>query len=342
MKVLFLPVFSITGASSRYRVYQYLSGLNEHGIKTKVIERPGRNACSKLIHLARVLVTALFADAVFIQKRTLGRAICLVWLVNRNIIYDLDDAIYTHPTLVKMSQSELQRTRADLARTLRLSKHVIVGNRYLKTYVEQYNRQVTVIPTVIDTVAYRPEERQPSEPVIIGWVGSSVNLFYLEHLNEVFCELANKYGNRISLKVISDGQARLTSKIATINQQWKLETEIEDLRGIDIGIMPLVDDEWTRGKCGFKALQYMALGIPVVASPVGMSTEIIEDGINGFLAESDAEWIEKLSRLIEDKALRHRLGAKGRETVENRYSLKIALPTLIAVLEDVACSEHEE
>jgi len=130
--------------------------------------------------------------------------------------------------------------------------------------------------------------------------------------------------------------------VATEQPPWALEREVELFNTCDVGVYPLADDEWSRGKCGFKAIEFMACGVPVVASAVGVNREIIEDGVNGFLASTDDEWVEKLGRLLEDPALRRRFGQAGRRTIEERYSLRVHAPTLGALLHDVARRERRQ
>jgi glycosyltransferase involved in cell wall biosynthesis len=155
--------------------------------------------------------------------------------------------------------------------------------------------------------------------LVIGWTGTHSTSAYLEGIYSALETLNKKYN--FKFLVISNKQPSRQLAVDSW-QEWQKETEIEDLDQIDIGIMPMPDNDWTRGKCGFKALQFMALGKPVVASPVGVNTEIIQDGVNGFLASAEEEWVEKLSRLIEDPELRERLGKAGRKTVVERYSVE--------------------
>lgn len=198
-------------------------------------------------------------------------------------------------------------------------------------YARKFNPNVVVNPTTIDTEnLHNNSFRKPypysgqevlGEPnsVIIGWTGSHSTLKYLEGLTSVLGMLEQKYDN-LSLLVIADKAPQLSLK-RMIFKKWSKDTEAEDLAAIDIGIMPLPDDEWTKGKCGFKALQYMAMGIPALVSPVAVNRIIVQNGQNGFWCSGDEEWIEKISVLIEDVALRKQLGAKARIFVEQHYSV---------------------
>ncbi len=324
MKVLFIPFYSKLWASSRHRVYLYIERLQQKGIICKVLKPHRTNFFSRVIYAIRLMFYLLKTDIVFIQKRVFLKYLFrLIRLFNNRIIFDFDDAIFLFPDVEPI-----------LVKILKGCKHIIAGNEYLKSYALKYNKNVTVIPTPIDCKEYKPimNHQEEKDLVIIGWIGMSNNLLYLEKLKEVFNRIYEKKGDEVKLKVICD-KPFLLKKLEVINQIWELDLELEVLRTIDIGVMPLTDDQWTRGKCTYKALLFMSLGIPVVASPIGMNKEVIQDGVNGFLANSDNEWFEKLSRLIDDKKLRYSIGMEGRKTVEERYSYKAVLSKLIEVFD---------
>jgi glycosyltransferase involved in cell wall biosynthesis len=148
-------------------------------------------------------------------------------------------------------------------------------------------------------------------------------------LTNVFRKLQERY--HVEIKIVGDINISLEN-VKIVPEKWSYETEITQLQSFDIGIMPMTDDEWTKGKCGLKILQYMAVGLPCVCSPAGVNKEIVQDGVNGFLANSNEEWIEQLSLLIENPNLRKKLGIVGRKTVEERYSLKVNAPRLRQVI----------
>jgi glycosyltransferase involved in cell wall biosynthesis len=237
--------------------------------------------------------------------------------LNPNMLLEFDDAIY----LTFLHKKKIPRL-------IRISKHVIVGNNFLNHYALQFNPHVTVIPTVIDTDRYSPKKDYRRRGKLnIGWVGLAYNLPYVKDLTEVFKKLKHKVDSFQLTVICSKGLG--IEGVEVILKQWSYDDEIMDIRSLDIGIMPLADDEWAKGKCGLKVLQYMACGVPVVASPVGVNKEIIRDGENGFLAASEHEWLEKLSLLARDEELRRTLGQKGRETVEKHYSLKLWGPKVV-------------
>jgi glycosyltransferase involved in cell wall biosynthesis len=209
----------------------------------------------------------------------------------------------------------------------------MAGNQYLADYALEVNPNVTIIPTTIDTDKYLPIERDPKpETLTIGWSGSFSTVQHLDTIRDVLQELAKT--EKFKLRVIGTPNYKLPG-VVTEAIQWRSETEIEDLQKIDIGLMPLPDEDWSRGKCGLKALQYMALGIPTICSPVGVNTKIINDGENGYLVSTNEQWIAKLKELIHSADLRKRLGDRGRETVVDGYSAKSQAPRVLKLFESV-------
>lgn len=226
------------------------------------------------------------------------------------MLLEFDDAIFLTPL-----------HRCKIPKLITMSQHVIVGNDYLRDYALKFNPHVSVIPTVVDTERYKPKEDYHAQgQVNIGWMGLAYNLSYLKQLEGTFQKLKLEVGNCILIVISSQGL--IMKGIETIFKPWSYDNEVEAIQGLDIGIMPLPDDEWAKGKCGLKVLQYMACGVSVVASSVGVNTDIIKDGENGLLAATEKDWLKKLTLLARDEELRRKLGQKGRETVEDRYSLK--------------------
>ncbi|HYG18609.1 MAG TPA: glycosyltransferase family 4 protein [Ohtaekwangia sp.] len=236
------------------------------------------------------------------------------------MVYDFDDAIWIDVVSANNKALGWLKDAGKTARIIAMADLVFAGNAYLAGYAKKFNSNVAVIPTTIDTEHYRPGPRRENGPVVIGWSGSVSTIEHFEHAVPALQKIKERYGSRISIKVIGDGQYK-SEALGILGRPWNFSSELHDLQEIDIGIMPLPDDEWARGKCGLKGLQYMALEIPTIMSPVGVNSEIIQDGINGFLADSEEAWIEKLARLIEQPSLRQRIGAAGRETVVQHYSV---------------------
>lgn len=353
MNVLFVVPYPIEAPSTRYRVYQYLPYLEANGIAPTVsrfidssdffrrLYQPGGVAAkaayfgeriiSRLLDLTRV---GRF-DAVFIQREALpiGPALfeTLAAKLGAPLIFDFDDAIYLpHASDANRWVSWLKQP-GKTAAIVRHSRQVIVGNGVLAAYAQQYNPQVTIIPSSIDATLYpvRAIEQARPDVITLGWVGSGSNLSYLHQIAPALRQLSQSH--RVRVEVV--GGTIALEGIEVHCRPWQLANEISDLHSFDIGLMPLPDNPWTQGKGGFKAIQYMGVGLPVVASPVGINTEIIKDGVNGCLAASTAEWLGALTRLVEDAALRRRLGEAGRATVVERYSTQVNGPRLLAVLE---------
>ncbi|MEO6545255.1 MAG: glycosyltransferase family 4 protein [Nitrospiraceae bacterium] len=243
----------------------------------------------------------------------------LLVMLNWKLVVELDDAIY----LTRFHQRKMSAL-------FRVSSAAIVGNHVLANYVERFAPRVLVVPTVVDTDRFRPAAKfgssQDREGVLtIVWVGLASNFSYLELLIPVIRELQRT--ERVQFRVISSRPPVLPG-VNLDFRLWSLEGEVADLQGGHIGVMPLSDTEWSRGKCGLKLLQYMALGLPAVASPIGVNREIISDGANGFLASTKEEWHATLIRLCRDSELRIRIGQAARKTVESEYSLSVWGPRL--------------
>lgn len=217
------------------------------------------------------------------------------------------------------------------------SDAVIVGNRFLKDQVMRFLEpsKVRLIPTAIDINAYpKTKESSNSSETILGWIGTHSTLKYLKDLDRVFEALAKRF-NQISLKIVCDEFCDF-STIPVIKKRWSLEEENDDLISFDIGLMPLKNDLWSRGKCGLKIIQYQCVGLPVVCTPVGVNRDIIRDGYNGFWAATSQEWVERLSVLIEREDLRRKMGARGIAVVAKEFNTEVTSKTLLAVLHEVS------
>jgi glycosyltransferase involved in cell wall biosynthesis len=249
-------------------------------------------------------------------------------------VFDFDDAVFVSYKSPSNGYLSYLKFPAKTAEICKLAGHVMAGNEYLADYARQSNNSVTIIPTTIDTAKYEYFERSDdTKTITIGWSGSFSTIQHLDTIRDVLRELA--ISEKFRLRVIGSPSYDLAG-VETEAVEWRSATEIDDLRQIDIGLMPLPDEDWTRGKCGLKALQYMALGIPTICSPVGVNSTIIRDGENGLLAGDKAEWIGKLKRLMHDPGLRRRIGRAGRETVEAEYSAKVVAPKVLEIFRSAA------
>lgn len=267
-------------------------------------------------------------DFVFIHREILpaGPPI-LEWFIakvlQKKIIYDFDDAIWNTDLKNEPLLQKLVKWRGKVASICKWSYKVSCGNEYLYSYARRHNSSVVLNPTTIDTKELHNPHRyavikNPNE-IVIGWTGTHSTIKYLHDIAPVIKHLEDT-NPHVRFVVIADKKPDLDLK-SILFIPWSKENEGRDLMKFDIGIMPLTDDEWSQGKCGFKALQYMALGIPCVASPVGVNKKIIDDSINGFLCTTPYQWLEALSTLIYDAHLRKEMGLRAREKVIKDYSV---------------------
>jgi glycosyltransferase involved in cell wall biosynthesis len=250
------------------------------------------------------------------------------------LIYDFDDSIWIPTISIGNRGLHFLKNTSKVKSIISLSTHIVTGNQYLANYARKYNTNVSVIPSTIDTDIYTPRVINKSKTVTIGWSGSFSTIPHFEFIIPTLLRIKLKYPDRVQFLVIGVPGYQC-NELGVISIPWSAQTEVIDLHRIDIGIMPLPDDEWTRGKCGMKGLQYMAAGIPTIMSPVGVNHEIIQDGENGYLASTDAEWIDKLSALIESNDLKDKFAVNGRKTVEEKYSVKANAPLYLQLFEKV-------
>jgi len=357
MKVLFLTPTPLEGACTRYRAYQYFPYLKSQGVECifrpfmsegfyKMMYSNGHYG-KKLLRLAwslfartRELMTAERCDVVFIQREAMiiGPPVIegfIGKILRRPIVFDFDDATfvpYISPTFGRALSKLRWFSKTDSI--LKYSAHVIAGNEYLKNYTLKFNGNVTIIPTVADTDRFAPSRvKHNAKKPIVGWIGSHSSTRYLKTIVPVLNALARKYD--FSVKIVGANERFFIPGAEVMNQEWRLDREIEDFQSLDIGLYPVIEDEWSVGKNGFKAIQYMAVGIPVVCSPVGVIREIVEDGKTGFLAQDPKEWEEKLALLINNADLRRKFGEAGRAVVEEKYSLKKWAPMFFSIINSI-------
>ena len=353
MKILFWVPYPHEGASNRVRVEQYLPYLKKENFES-ALHPFWSNAAFKILYekgnyFKKIFfflegVTSRFSDifqifrydAVFIHREAFPLGSCffesVVKFFKKPIIFDFDDAIFLPFTSPQNNFIEKFKKPEKVAKIIRLSNCVIAGNDYLAEFALRHNRNVSVIPTSVDLDKYYPITRDTGKKIVIGWIGSITTTDFLKQMRGVFTKLSERFSG-VKFKIIGGNfdNGKISSVICI---PWSLEEEVGQLRTFDIGIMPMPDNEWTRGKCGFKAILYMSMAIPSVCSPVGINKEIITDGVNGFLAADEGQWIEKLALLIEDCGLRNKMGVEARKTVEEKYSVKVNAPKFIAVLKE--------
>jgi glycosyltransferase involved in cell wall biosynthesis len=335
--VAFLTNGSIRVPSARMRAYQLVPVLREAGIDARVVDPgalPQRLGFTRLYRLA-VLRAARAADVVLVQKQLFDRAtLTALTMVNPRLAYDFDDALYAPHDRHRTTVVSPHIGRLDLV--LAKARLVIAGNDELAAYARARAARVAVVPTVVDVDRYaraiRP--RRPGGAVIVGWIGTAANLGYLEPLRQSIREIRERSAVPVEFRVISS-EPPDWPEVGVTFRRWTVERAIDDLAELDIGLAPLSDTPWTRGKCGFKALEYMALGVPTIASPVGVMASIVDHGRSGFLADAPEDWRLRLEQLIANADLRARIGEAGRAAVAERYSLKVIGPQLACLLRSV-------
>ncbi len=245
------------------------------------------------------------------------------------IVHDFDEAIFV-PNIHSANKSwAWLRDRRRPARVSAMATAVTVQNEYLAEFARRWNPRVTVIPTPVDVDGRHPRERRNPGPVVIGWLGSETTAPYLGLVDDALARVSEE--SDVIIRVV--GGAYRNPRVRRLEvREFALEREQSDLEGFDIGILPEPDDDWTRGKGGYKALLYMAVGIPVVASRVGVNTDIVSNAETGFCVSTTEEWVAALLRLVADPDLRERMGAAGRARVTDRYSIQAIAPRMANAL----------
>jgi glycosyltransferase involved in cell wall biosynthesis len=346
MKVLLLCRYPRLGASSRLRSYQYLPGLAQMGIEVEVSplfseeyleafygsgrKHPGHLVKAYWQRLKRLFMVSKY-DLLWLEKELFPwlPATAERFLDRLGIPYmvDYDDAIfhrYDH------SSSALLRflLGRKIDRVMAGATMVIAGNDYLAYRAKVAGaRRVMILPTVVDVRRYQTKPVCESTPFTIGWIGSPTTARYLQMLGQPLSSLGRMREIRL---VVIGAEMETLGGIPVETLEWSEATEAEFIQQFDVGIMPLYDELWERGKCGYKLIQYMASGLPVVASPVGVNREIVKHGVDGYLADSDQDWEKALMQLIDHPQQRLEMGKMGRSKVEQHYSLKVMTPRLVS------------
>lgn len=314
-------------AASRLRVLQYLPFFQDWNIEPLVVEYP-----KTLWGWLKTCPMLKEQDGIFFQrKRPPYFILRLLKMKKKKIIYDFDDAVMFKNSLSKNPYS--LRRKLSFKRIMRFSDLVIAGNSFLKQQAERYNKNVAVMPTPIDGRRYYQRPPTAGDEVTLGWIGDHGSIHYLESYRDVWEEIGRRFSN-VSLTIICD--TFIDSNYIRVKKiPWSLETEVDELSKVDIGVMPLFDDLWSKGKCGFKIVQYLGMGIPCVCTPVGINRDIVEDGVEGFWANTKDEWVEKLSILVKDPILRRRMGERGRQKVVSNYTAEACAPKLANYLKSL-------
>lgn len=295
-------------------------------------------------------------DLIFIQREALliGSSWFEKQFYKRNkVIFDFDDSIWLLDTSPENKKFEFLKDPDKTKNNIKHAHQVIAGNAFLADYAKRFNTNVSIIPTTIDTDFHKRlrgfDSAQPpifplaetsgvnesiDKKIVIGWSGSISTIKHFEMAVPALKKLQERYPGKTEIHVIGQG-SYIHPELDLISKNWSAATEVEHLQAFDIGIMPLPNDEWVKGKCGLKGLSYMACGVATVMSPVGVNTDIIQHQTNGLLASTDEEWLEALSYLIENPAIRAKLGSAGRQTVVEKYSVEANKHKYLAVLKSL-------
>ncbi|MFK7899756.1 MAG: glycosyltransferase [Cyclobacteriaceae bacterium] len=326
--------------SQRYRFEQYFNYLKYKDVSVtysyliskkddQYYHQPGHVFRKVIIFIKAVFIRfydvlrAPFYDTVFIQREAfmLGTLVFerLFKLMAKHIVFDFDDAIWMQQPRVRNNLHFL-KSPSKTKKIIQLTDVVLAGNQFLADYASQFNENTFMLPTVVDTDYYKPIVKGRSNKIVIGWSGSPTTINHFKYIEEPLSEILRRYGNKIEIIVYGD-ESYKNEKLGVKGIRWSKETEKEVIGGYDIGIMPLEDNEWERGKCGMKALLYMSMGIATIASPVGVNTAIIGENEFGILANKAQDWVEKFSLLIENECIRKKISEKGRMRAIEKYSV---------------------
>lgn len=348
LKILVLSRYAREGASSRVRYFQYLNAFKEHGFDVEISSLfsnayvrsiySGNGRVSEAIKGYALRLPAFLKaktyDLLIIEKELFP--FLPAWFekfLHRNripYIVDYDDALF-HRYDLHRSRFIRMLLKNKIDTVMKYASIVIAGNAYLAERAKAAGAQrVEIIPTVVDTRHYLPSKKRTAGPCVVGWIGTPGTSHYLHPLLETFAELRQEFDVRLVAVGAREEDFRSTSIEVS---SWSEGTEVLSIQEFDIGIMPLADSPWERGKCGYKLIQCMACAKPVVASPIGVNSEIVESGVNGYLAETPDDWARYLRLLVSDPQLRNTLGAAGRDKVVKEFSLEAQAPRLIGAIE---------
>ena len=348
IEVLALALYGDRAASTRYRLEQYIPRLRDDGIHLRVAPLLGneyiKSTFARKKYGAIKLVNHYMARAVTLARRRdydivviQGELFPLVpggieaRLVRVPYIYDFDDAYF-----LKYRQERFRRVsfllKEKFTPVISRAAAVLAGNRYLADYAKKLNVATTFLPTVVDTDRYAHLPSKRDDIFTVGWIGSPSTSGYLGALARPLAQLGQE--GRVRFVVVG-GHSEAIDGVEVVNAPWEEATEVGLINTFDVGVMPLSDDEWARGKCAFKLIQYMACGVPVVASPVGANVDVV-GGDCGLMAKDDRDWFLALGKLRDDVGLRKDMGLAGRERIVKNYSLSVGLAILAQAIKTVA------
>lgn len=348
IKVLGLALYGPLAASTRYRLGQYVPGLASQGINLKICHLLGDDYLRRRFAGGAPSITAMlhaslsrFADLWSQHEYDAVMLHCELFpllpgwleraLIRQPYVYDFDDAFYLKYRSKRFAvSSPLLGGKFDAV--MAGAAAVTAGNQVLGQYAKQYNANTHYLPTVVDTGRYLPRLDSRSDIFTVGWIGSPTTAPYLAELVEPLSALGHEGAVRL---IVIGGKAPAIPNVTVVEIDWQEHTEVDLINSFDVGVMPLSNDDWARGKCAFKLIQYMACAVPVVASPVGANVDVVNDEC-GFLAASHQDWVDAFRTLRDQPGKRTDMGQAGRERVMQHYSLHRNLPVLASVIRKVA------
>jgi glycosyltransferase involved in cell wall biosynthesis len=354
IRVLALASYPVEAASSRYRIVQFIEPLAERGIDVvfspfldrslfAALYKPWHAAARLPLFALRTLgrLGAVFdaarADVVFVQREAMLFGPPLIeWaiarILRRPLVLDLDDATYiAYASPVYGGALSRLKWPSKTDRLIRWARVVTCGNPNIAAYVRARGAEAVVVPTIVDIRVFRPLEPLPRDIPTIGWIGTHGTFKFLARLLPLFERLAREIPFRLT--IVGSGQSEIrVPGVGVATLPWRMDREAEDFRALDIGVYPIDDDAWSAGKSGFKAVQYMASGVPFVMSPVGVCATMGIAGETHFAATTDEEWLDALRCLLADPELRRRMGRAGRAFAESHFSIEKQADGLASLL----------
>ena len=340
--------------SQRYRFEQFQPFLEQNGFVIDyfflINEKDDKKFYASGFYFSKVfiLIRSVFKllyksfsapkfDVIFVQREAfmLGTVFFeRLFARKTKMIFDFDDSVWLQNVSEGNKSLAFLKDAGKTAKLIEMSDLVFTGNSFLRDYALQYNKNTVLLPTVVDSDNYS-RISQPSKGIIcIGWSGSFSTVPYFELALPALIKIKKKYGDKVCFKLIGD-ENYYNEALNLKGVKWSSENEVAALSEIDIGIMPLPEDEWTKGKCALKGLLYMSLRQVAVLSDVGVNSEVVEDGVNGFLVRTEQEWVDKISLLVEDEMLRIEMGEKGRERVVEAYSVEAHKDNFVRLFDEL-------
>lgn len=348
-KIFFLTKYARNGASSRYRSFQYLPIIGKHGMEfdlstlfnEEYLIKKYKNKRAPFFLTLRLIIRRISSilrasnySVVVIEYELIPFFPAIFeWLLRFRgckLIVDYDDAIFHRYDVHKFLIVRIF-LKNKIHSVMRSANIVVVGNKYLADYANSAgSKQVELIPTVVDLSKYPVIKSNFQSNVFnIGWIGSPSTTKYIYSIAPALAQMCKN--DNVVVTLIGAESIELPGVSLRIIP-WSQKTEFEWLSSFDVGIMPLPDEPWARGKCGFKLIQYMASGLPVIASSIGVNKEIIDDGVNGFLSDSNEQWIDAFEKLYKNEDMRAKMGAVGRKLIESKYCTNVTGVKIVDLL----------